>query len=163
MPAGNGSALTRARWRFDSGYKFYLVPDIRKDLDEDLRQQQAFLISTVDKSVLEKIFPQHTNPDLDSVVFSFLDHSMVSNYMSLISNQVLRQLDENNTPYSKRKRDDFISKIYYSDAYPPNVTRNNTFIHLESVLGELFKHQHSNAVSQTALTRFTEKAHEFTK
>lgn len=163
MPAGNGSALTRARWRFDSGYKFYLVPDIRKDLDEDLRQQQEYLISTVDKTVLEKIFPQHTNPDLDSVVFSFLDHSMVSNYMSLISNQVLRQLDENNTPYAKRKRDDFISKIDHSDAYPPNVARNNTFIHLESVLGELFKHQHSNAVSQTALTRFTEKAHEFTK
>lgn len=163
MPAGKGSALTRARWRFDSGYKFYLVPDIRKDLDEDLRQQQEFLISTVDKSVLEKIFPQHTNPDLDSVVFSFLDHSMVSNYMSLISNQVLKQLDENNTPYSKRKRDDFISKIDYSDAYPPNVARNNTFIHLESVLAELFKYQHSNAVSQIALTRFTEKAHEFTK
>ncbi|MBW5407201.1 hypothetical protein ACISK3_03675 [Morganella morganii] len=75
----------------------------------------------------------------------------------------MRQLDKNNTPYSKRKRNDFISKIDHSDAYPPNVARNNTFIHLESVLGELFKHQHCNAVSKTALTRFTEKAHEFTK
>lgn len=62
----------------------------------------------------------------------------------MISNQVLRQLDENNTPYAKRKRDDFILKIDHSDAYSPNVERNNTFIHLESVLGELFKHQHSN-------------------
>ncbi|KKY64757.1 triacylglycerol lipase [Morganella morganii] len=162
LPAGKGAAMTRARWRFNSGYKFYLVPDIRKDLDEKLRQQQEYLISTIDKNVLEDIFPQHTNPNLDSVMFSFLDHSMVSNYMSLISNQVLRQLNENNTPYAKRKRNDFISKIDHSDAYPPNVERNNTFIHLESVLGELFKHQHSNAVSQTALTRFTEKAHEFT-
>ena len=163
LSVGKGSSTARARWRFDSKYKFYLVPGIREDLDEDLKQQQEYLISTIDKKVLEDVFPRHTNPNLDSLILSSRDHSMVSQYMSLISNQVLRQIDENNTLVSKAQRDHFISKIDDSDAYPPNVERNNTFIHLEAVLGELFKQQHSSPVSQIALTRFTEKAHEFTK
>lgn len=111
--------------------------------------------------MLGETFPQYTNPALDTVGMSFAAHSMSDQYMRIISNQVIRQINEKNTPEQNRKRTDFISRIDRTDAYPPNVARNNTFLHMESVLGELFRYQHSNNSSKTALTRLEDNTREF--
>ena len=160
-PAGKGNSTVKARWRFDSGFKFYLVPGIREDLSDTLKEQQEYLISSADKNVLGETFPQYTNPALDTVGMSFAAHSMSDQYMRIISNQMIRQINEKNTPEQNRKRTDFISRIDRADAYPPNVARNNTFLHMESVLGELFRYQHSNNSSKTALIWFEENTREF--
>lgn len=163
LPVGKGSATARARWRFDSKYKFYLVPSIRSDVNDDLKHRQEHLISTIDRNILNDVFPRHNNPDIDSIFTDPSDHSMITQYLSLISNQVLKLVDKKKTPVSVKQKAEFIRRTYQDDAYMPNVERNNTFIKLENILEDVFTEQHKNTDSQAALTRFAEKTHEFTK
>ncbi|WP_038196167.1 hypothetical protein [Xenorhabdus bovienii] len=42
-----------------------------------------------DKSVIDEIFPQWNNPDLDTIITTATDHFMGSQYQAIINNQLL--------------------------------------------------------------------------
>ncbi|WP_283125392.1 lipase family protein [Providencia stuartii] len=153
----------KKRWRMNGTHKFYLVPTISNTLDEHLKREQIGLVQSLeqDKNILDDIFPQFNNPNLDTLVTVPTDHLMAFKYQAIINNQLLSILEPSRTPKLVTSRETFEKLIRHDDAYPLNAKRNNTFIKLENMLQETVKQViNQDTLLQLALERYKEDTHE---
>ncbi|MDE9465781.1 lipase family protein [Xenorhabdus bovienii] len=164
IPSKNGIGFTgKKRWRMNGIYKFYLVPSIANSLDKGLENEQQEYVDSLkgDKSVLDEIFPQWNNPDLDTIMTTATDHFMGSQYQAIINNQLLSFLEPTKTPKLIASKKKFDELIHHQDASPLNAKRNTTFMALENNLHDIFKQDvNQNELLKHALERYKEGANE---
>ncbi|MBD2825629.1 lipase family protein [Xenorhabdus szentirmaii] len=149
-------------WTMYNTYKFYLVPSIANSLDEWLKNEQQEYMDSFkgDKSVIDKIFPKGNNPNLDTVITRFTDHSMVK-YQAIINNQLLSLLAPTRTSKRIASKEAFYETMHHKDAYPPSAKRNTTLMALENKLHDIFKQDvDQDELLKNALERYKEITHE---
>ncbi|MDX8000872.1 lipase family protein [Xenorhabdus sp. Reich] len=158
-----GDTLGSKSWRMNGTYKFYLVPSIANSLDKGLEKEQQEYVDSLkgDKSVIDEIFPQWNNPDLDTIMTMATDHFMGSKYQAIINNQLLSLLEPTKTPKRIASRGAFDKIIHHKDAYQLNAKRNTTFMALENKLHDVFKQDvNQDELLKHALERYKEDTHE---
>ncbi|WP_235428424.1 MULTISPECIES: hypothetical protein [Xenorhabdus] len=150
-------------WRMNGTYKFYLVPSIANSLDKGLENEQQKYVNSLkgDKSVIDEIFPQWNNPDLDTIMTMATDHFMGSKYQAIINNQLLSFLEPTKTPKLIVSKGKFDELIHHQDASPLNAKRNTTFMALENKLHDIFQQDvNQDELLKHALERYKEGSNE---
>ncbi|WP_274715683.1 hypothetical protein [Xenorhabdus bovienii] len=164
IPSKNGIGFTgKKRWRMNGIYKFYLVPSIANSLDKGLENEQQEYVDSLkgDKSVIDEIFPQWNNPDLDTIMTTATDHFMGSQYQAIINNQLLSFLEPTKTRKLIASKEKFDELIHHQDASPLSAKRNTTFMALENKLHDVFEQDvNQNELLKHALERYKESTHE---
>jgi hypothetical protein len=160
----NGVGFTGTkRWRMNGTYKFYLVPSIANSLDKELENKQQEYMNSLkgDKSVIDEIFPQWNNPDLDTIITTATNHSMPNKYQAIINNQLLSFFGSTKTPRRIESKGKFNELIHHQDASPLKAKRNTTFMALENKLHDDFNQDvNQDELLKHALERYKENTHE---
>lgn len=144
--------------------KLYLVPSLNDDCARDALNNQKEFISHLDRMSLKKFFPKNTNPDLDTLITNPGDHSMATQYMPFINNQLIELIDESRVMKRKKSRAQFaeqMNRIASTGQADNNETaRNRMFIQLQDMLVISLSEKDDGIVGKNALERFNHVAEE---
>ncbi|WP_446471212.1 lipase family protein [Xenorhabdus stockiae] len=164
IPSKNGIGYVgKKAWRMNGSYKFYLVPSIANSLDKELENKQQEYMNSLkgDKSVIDEIFPQWNNPNLDTMITIATDHFMTTKYQAIINNQLLSFFEPTKTPKRIESKGKFNELIHHQEASPLKAKRNTIFMALENKLYDNFKQDvNQDELLKRALERYKENTHE---
>ncbi|WP_223543510.1 lipase family protein [Pseudomonas sp. GL-B-12] len=147
---------TTIAYRLSEKVKFYLVPSLSPDNDQQAEQAQQRLTTSLTAESRTRFFPPFSNPKAGRIVG--LGNHLMGNYQPYIYGQLLESINPERSPLLKRQldRQSFEQQIRdnYADLVEDELARNQVFLELQSRLGESLRVTQQADGGAEALQRF---------
>lgn len=147
---------TTISYRLSEKAKFYLVPSLSPDDDQQAEQAQQRLTTSLTAESRARFFPPFSNPKPGRIV-GIGDHLM-SNYQPYIYGQLLESINPARSPLLKRQRDrqnfEQQTRDNYASLVEDELERNRVFLDLQGRLDEALRVTQLTDGGAEALQRF---------
>jgi hypothetical protein len=143
-------------YRLSEKAKLYLVPSLSPEDDQQCKEVQQRLTTSLTAESRDKFFPRFSNPKEGRLV-GLLNHLM-GDYQPYIYGQLLESINPERSPLLKRQleRHKFQqqTKDNYTNLVEDELERNRLFLDLHSLLGQALQMTHLADGGTEALQRF---------
>lgn len=141
--------------------KLFLVPSLSEAENVEAKEAQEAFVREFPAADIQKVFPRNTNPNLDHMT-SPGQHSMASEYLPFLNNQLLESAWPELKLSRKEYREDFRQQMadYGASSPPEELKRNRMFLALQDMVGSSLAVTRKLSGGENALTRFKSVAEE---
>ncbi|MFY7112798.1 lipase family protein [Enterobacter cloacae complex sp. SHL020] len=141
--------------------KLFLVPSLSEAENSEAKDAQEAFVREFPAADIQKVFPRNTNPNFDHMT-SPGQHSMASEYLPFLNNQLLESAWPELKLSRKEYREDFRQQMvdYGASSPPEEVKRNRMFLALQDMVGSSLTITRKLPGGENALTRFKSVAEE---
>jgi len=147
---------TTIAYRLSEKVKFYLVPSLSPDDDQQAEQAQQRLTTSLTAESRARFFPPFSNPKAGR--FVGLGNHFMSNYQPYIYGQLLESINPERSPLLKRQLDrqnfEQQARDHYESLVEDELARNRVFLDLQSRLGDTLRATQQADGGAEALQRF---------
>ncbi|POF40650.1 Pdl protein [Pseudomonas laurylsulfativorans] len=147
---------TTIAYRLSEKVKFYLVPSLSPDDDQQAEQAQQRLTTSLTAESRARFFPPFSNPKAGR--FVGIGNHFMSNYQPYIYGQLLESINPERSPLLKRQLDrqkfEQQTRDNYASLVEDELARNRVFLDLQSRLGESLRVTQQADGGAEALQRF---------
>ncbi|KAG6337447.1 hypothetical protein ID866_1658 [Astraeus odoratus] len=141
--------------------KLFLVPSLSEAENAEAKEAQEAFVREFPAADIQKVFPRNTNPNFDHMT-SPGQHSMASEYLPFLNNQLLESAWPELKLSRKEYREDFRQQMadYGASSPPEELKRNRMFLDLQDMVGSSLTVTRQLPGGENALTRFKSVAEE---
>jgi type VI secretion system protein VasL len=141
--------------------KLFLVPSLSEPENAEAKEAQEAFVREFPTADFQKVFPRNTNPNFDHMT-SPGQHSMASEYLPFLNNQLLESAWPELKLSRKEYREDFRQQMADNGASSPpeELKRNQMFLALQDMVGSSLTVTRKLPGGENALTRFKSVAEE---
>lgn len=151
----NPNTCRRLSYSLPRKAKLFLVPSLSETENEEAKEAQEAFVREYPGEDMQRIFPRNTNPKFDHMT-NPMRHSMASEYLPFLNNQLLESAWPELAMQRKTRRDAFqLQMNQYVDSTPvEELTRNRMFLVLQKMLGSALDITKKTPGGENALIRF---------
>ncbi len=151
----NPNTCRRLSYSLPRKAKLFLVPSLSETENEEAKEAQEAFVREYPGEDMQRIFPRNTNPKFDHMT-NPMRHSMASEYLPFLNNQLLESAWPELAMQRKTRRDAFqLQMNQYVDSTPvEELTRNRMFLALQKMLGSALDITKKTPGGENALIRF---------
>jgi type VI secretion system protein VasL len=141
--------------------KLFLVPSLSEAENTEAKEAQVAFVREFPAADIQKVFPRNTNPNFDHMT-SPGQHSMASEYLPFLNNQLLESAWPELKLSRKEYREDFRQQMadFGAGSPPEELKRNRMFLALQDMVGSSLTVTLKLPGGENALTRFKSVAEE---
>ncbi|HDR2621405.1 TPA: lipase family protein [Enterobacter chuandaensis] len=141
--------------------KLFLVPSLSEAENTEAKEAQESFVREFPAADIQKVFPRNTNPNFDHMS-SPGQHSMASEYLPFLNNQLLESAWPELKLSRKEYREDFRQQMadYGAGSPTEELKRNRMFLALQDMVGSSLTVTLKLPGGENALTRFKSAAEE---
>ncbi|WP_262749801.1 lipase family protein [Enterobacter quasiroggenkampii] len=141
--------------------KLFLVPSLSEPENAEAKEAQEAFVREFPTADFQKVFPRNTNPNFDHMT-SPGQHSMASEYLPFLNNQLLESAWPELKLSRKEYREDFRQQMadYGASSPPEELKRNQMFLALQDIIGSSLTVTRKLPGGENALIRFKSVAEE---
>lgn len=135
--------------------KLFLVPSLSEAENAEAKEAQEAFVREFPAADIQKVFPRNTNPNFDHMT-SPGQHSMASEYLPFLNNQLLESAWPELKLSRKEYREDFRQQMadYGASSPPEELKRNQMFLALQDMVGSSLTVTRKLPGGENALIRF---------
>lgn len=151
----NPNTCRRLSYSLPRKAKLFLVPSLSEMENVEAKEAQEAFVREYPGEDMQRIFPRNTNPKFDHMT-NPMRHSMASEYLPFLNNQLLESAWPELAMQRKTRRDAFqLQMNQYVDSTPvEELTRNRMFLALQKMLGSALDITKKTPGGENALIRF---------
>ncbi|MGA3797678.1 lipase family protein [Pseudomonas fluorescens] len=147
---------TTIAYRLSEKVKFYLVPSLSPDDDQQAEQAQQRLTTSLTAESRARFFPPFSNPKAGR--FVGIGNHLMSSYQPYIYGQLLESINPERSPLLKRQLDrqnfEQQTRDHYASLVEDELARNRVFLDLQRRLGDTLRVTQQADGGAEALQRF---------